>query len=230
MNISNYKSSEDKIGEQYVRYNQNDNIVKPINNVSASLNRGFADVYSENANKQYSLSNEPDIDYVQKTEYLVVSSKDRDAILYPNSSRFVINLQKSYKNVKSIELIQAIIPDQNNVQLEPYLLLKIDEIEGVMDSLDTNISDAFAILQLAPPTITGSFIVVDKRIFENTMRIFKTPKASLQKLTISLTDSDGIGFNFGGTGTISKAFQTTFVLKITMVEKNRNSLNSRATF
>lgn len=229
MNIGNYNSgSEERLGKQYIRYNDNDKNVRPLDNVS--LNKELRNVYSENANKQYSLSYEPDINYSQRVEYLVVSSKDRNPILYPNSSHFVINLPKSYKNVKIVELIQAIIPDQNSVQMEPYLLLKIDEVESVMESLDTNISDAFAILQMASPTVAGSFIQIDKRIFEHTGRIFKTPKASLQKLTINLTDSDGIGFNFGGTGGILKAYQTTFVFKITMIEKNRESLNNRAAF
>ena len=175
---------------------------------------------------------EPDVVYEKTEHYLTVSSRDRDLLTYPNVNKYVINFPKEFKNISTIELIQAIIPDANNVTQEPYILLKIDEIEDVMVSTDRHISDAFAILQLSVPTTTGGFIQIDKRIHENVVKYYKAPKASLSKMSISLIDYIGTPFDFGidATNLPTKALQNTFVFKIVCLEKQRAQLNHRNVF
>jgi hypothetical protein len=192
----------------------------------------FQNVYTPQFNEQYSVKQEKDIRYEEVYYYLAVSSKDRNTTDYPDVNKYTINLPKEYKNISSIELIQAIIPDQNQVTKEPYLLLKIDELEDVMASTDRNISDAFAILQLAPPTTSPhGFIQIDKRIHENTVKYYRIPKASLTRMTISITDYLGALFDFGNDSTpIDKKLQNTFVFKITCLEKTRSELNHRNVF
>lgn len=180
--------------------------------------------------QQFSTHQEPDIEYEQVDHYLTVSSKNRDSTQYPSVSDYVVNFQHDFKNIHSIELIQAIIPDKNDVIDEPYLLLKIEELEDVMVSLDRHISDAFAILQVCPPTSSGGFIQIDKRIHENVVKCFKTPKSTLSRMTIKISDCDGNIFDFGGSGSISKEFQNTFVFKIVCLEKKRSSLGHRNVF
>lgn len=189
----------------------------------------YATAHSLQNNAQLSTSNEPNVTYEEVEHYLCISSRDRDVSLYPETNNYVVHLQSEFKNISSIELVQAIIPDKNSVTSEPYLLLKIQELEDVMVSSDRNISDSFAILQLCPPTTTGGFIQIDKRIHENTIKNFKTPKASLKKMTVSITDYVGAPFNFGtdSPNPPTKALQNTFVFKITCMEKRRESLNHR---
>lgn len=224
--------------EQYNRYNNQNSILESnvfenrngnVGSTNTNLNysQDYTKAYSKDYNNQLSVSQEENIQYETKCNYLVITSKDRDLVNYPKSNSYVINLDTEYKNISSVALVQAIIPDKNNVTNEPYLLLKINELENVMESNDRNISDAFAIIQLTPPTSAGTFIQNDSRIHESTVLHYKTHKASLSKVTITITDSDGVPFEFGGDGTTNKANQNMFVFKIVTVEKSRKVLQNR---
>lgn len=191
----------------------------------------YNNAYNPEFNKQLSRSAEPDIEYEETYHYLAVSSRDRDASVYPNVNNYVVNFQKEFKNISSIELVQAIIPDKNSVTEEPYILLKISELEDVMFSNDRNISDAFAILQPASPVTTDGFIQIDRRIHENTVKYYKTPKANLSKMTITLTNYAGVPFDFGTDVTPpQKELQNTFIFKIVCLDKRRGELGQRNVF
>jgi hypothetical protein len=215
-----------RLGEHYNRYSEN---VFSESNQNQFNSQNYDLVYKNESNTQYSISQEPDLQYEKKVHYLTISSKDRNITAYPNVNQYSIKFPNEFKNIHSIELIQAIIPDQNDVQDEPYLLLQIDEIQDVMVSNDKNISNSFAILQLAAPTRSGTFIQIDRRIHEYTVKYYDTPKAYLSKMSITILDSEGNPFNFG-TDTPSppnKIFQNTFIFKIVTLEKQRRVLNHR---
>ncbi len=178
-----------------------------------------------------SLIHEQNIKYYQVEHYLTVSSKERNVSLYPSVSHYSLELQKEFKNIYSIELIQGIIPDKptGTVATEPYLLLKIDEIDDVMSSNDTNIAQSFAILSLCRPITDDGFIHIDKKIHENTVKYYQTPKSSLSRMTVSITKEDGTLFDFGtdSPSPPNKDFQNTFIFKIVTLEKERSVLNQR---
>lgn len=212
-------------GEKYQRYSQPSFTESNSNQFQQNT---YDSVYTKNSNEQLSTQVEPNVEYETTEFYLTLSSRDRDTTLYPNVNSYAIAFPNEFRNISSIELVQAIIPDQNSASSEPYLLLKIAEIEDVMISNDRNISDAFAILQPSSPTTTGGFMQLDKRIHENTVKHFKVPKASLAKITLTITDINGALFNFGtDTNPPQKALQNTFVFKIICMEKKRNQLNHR---
>lgn len=212
-----------RLGQQPGNYNKND----------WSTNN-YNDVYSDSYNTKYSLSNESNVEYEENTHYLSISSKDRDRTIYPSVSNYIIELPNEFKNIYSVELIQAIIPAKNNADEEPYLLLNISEINDVVLSNDKNISDSFAILQPNNPIKAGGFMQIDKRIHENTVKYYKTPKANLSKMTVKILDSLGEVFNFGTDtvypNTIDKTLQNTFIFKIITLEKRRKELNHRNIF
>lgn len=219
-------SNSNRLGEHYNRYSENIFLESNRNQFS---NQNYDLVYTKDSNSQYSVSQEPDLQYEKKVHYLSISSKDRDVVAYPNVNHYSVKFPNEFKNIHSIELVQAIIPDQNDVQDEPYLLLKIDEIQDVMVSNDKNISNSFAILQLAAPPKANTFIQIDRRIHEYTVKCYDTPKAYLSKMTITILNSSGIPFDFG-TDTPSppnKTYQNTFIFKIVTLEKRRNVLNHR---
>ena len=219
---------ENRLGANYERYNPSP--VQEFNNLSLSKHH-YQSAFSVDNNAQLSVAQEPSIEYAKVEYFLKVSSSDRDATVHPSGSSFSIDLPKEYKNVYSIELIQAIIPDQNNVTQEPYLVLHIDETESTMAAIDKNTADAFAILMLsAPPLVPGSFISIDARIHENTILYYTTPKARLSRMTVTITDADGDVFEFGGDGTTAKAYQSTFFFKIVQLERNTSKLNLRNVF
>lgn len=185
-------------------------------------------VYSSNFNEKFSITEEQNIEYEEKIFYVSVSSKNRTLSANPYVNNYVVHFPTEFKNIYSIELIQAIIPAKNSVEAEPYLLLDIDEIEDVMISSDLHMSKSFAVLQLSPPVTLGGFIQIDKRIHENTILHFTTPKASLSKMTISIKDCDGNLFDFGvNSNTLNKSMQNTFVFKIVVGQKKRAQLNQR---
>lgn len=198
-------------------------------NTDSYGHQSYPVAHSAESNTQLSVSHEPNIEYEQQIHYLVVSSKDRNTTLYPNVNRYVIHLPREYRNIHSIELIQAIIPDKQQVTDEPYLLLKIDEIEDLMASNDRGISDAFAVLQIAPPTTTGGFIHIDKRIHENVIKYYHTPKSSLSKMSITITDQDSNVFDFGADtpNPPNKSLQNLFVFKVVCLEKKRSTIQQR---
>lgn len=171
---------------------------------------------------------DPDVEYEKNIHYLVISSKDRNLEVYPSVSNYKIELPETYYDIKSIDLIQSIIPDKNSVTLEPYLLLKIDEIDDVMNASNTNIAKSFAMLQMTSPVVSGGFINIDKKIHEQVLKIYKTPKASLSTMTISIRDCDGNIFSFGtGGNTLEKNCQNTLVFRIVTIDKDRSKLNTK---
>jgi hypothetical protein len=191
----------------------------------------FNQAFNAENNKKLSLDYEPNIEYEETVSYLVVSSKDRDVSQHPNVNHYMIDFPREFKNIKSIELIQAILPDQNDIKLEPYILLKIEELEDVMVSNDRNVSDAFAIIQISCPAIDGGFINMDTKIHEKTVKYFKTPKASLSRMTVRVTDYAGALFDFGSaTPGFSKEYQNTFVFKVITLDRKRVSLAHRSVF
>jgi hypothetical protein len=222
--MSNIQNEFNRLGDHYNRYTRPS--IDESNKFNYTTN-DYKSAFSNNFNEQLSVSQEPDIKYKRRDNYLVVSSADRDTSIYPSASNFVINLDQEYKNIESIELIQAIVPDQNSVTAEPYLLLKVKEFDHTMESNNKQIYDSFAILQICSPTVPGSFLQIDKRIFENVTLNYRTPKANLSKLTISITDATGNIFDFGGSGTTTKAYQNLFVFKITTLDTERTQLNAR---
>jgi hypothetical protein len=178
---------------------------------------------------QHSVNQEPNITYQEVVKYITISSLERDTTVFPNPGKFTVTLAQELRNITSIELIQAIIPNVNSVTNEPYLLLKIDELEDVMISNDRNISDAFALIQLAQPV--GGFIHTDKRTYENTTKTFLTPKANLSKLSIQFTNLFGNVFDFKGASAVGdKSIQVTMVFKVVTLEKQREVLNFRSVY
>ncbi len=158
--------------------------------------------------------------YVTKKHFLVVSSKDRDVTKYPSSSNFVIGLNNPFKSIYKIELLHATLPDKNSISSEPYLVLNIDELtSNTISSNDTVIEKSFAILYPVIPVTSGSFMQLDSKVFEHTgVEYTITPKASLSKISIKITDNDGNIFSFGGDNTLTKDYQCTFIFQITTLE------------
>ena len=216
-----------RLGQHYQRYNT---LNTDESNKYQFTSNDYTNVFSNNTNQQLSIQQEPNAVYDKNEHYLIVSSEDRDVSAYPSSSNFVLNLDKEYRNITCIELIQAIVPDKNNITSEPYLLLKINELENTMDSCNKQISESFAILQICNPTVTGSFLQMDKRIYENVILNYQIPKANLAKLSIKITDSQGNIFEFGGSGTTTKDYQCLFVFRITTLDTSRKSLNNRTVY
>jgi hypothetical protein len=165
--------------------------------------------------------NELNTKYNTRVEYLHVSSSDRDLTMYPDVNHYAVDLYKTFKNISSIELIQATIP--NVTTDDPYVILKISEIDPTVFSLNSYVDGAFAIIPFI--ATTGKWVNLNCNN-ELIQKIFVTPKSTLDRMTIDLYAKNGSLFSFGSSGLIDNDF----VFKITTIEKDRSDINFHSVY
>lgn len=223
--------NSDNLGKHYQRYTENP---WTTSNYDSFENHNTSQVYSKQANEQKSLTLEPSIKYDFYEYYLIIRSQDRDLQNYPQPQNYRIPLETTFKNIHSIELISGYVPDQNNADQEPYILLDIPELrDNPMECINKSVANSFAILQMSPPVKDNYFIWIDKRTHENTIKYYRNPKARLDTITIQLKNTEGQLFSFGDdtAGTPpNKSLQNMFTFKIITKEKSHDTLNYRAVF
>lgn len=160
--------------------------------------------------------------WASRHQYLFISSAERDRSTNPTTAAFTINLPQRYENIASIQLLGGTVPALDNIDADPYLLLKVPEIENI----STNSVRATAILQLAPHVSAG-FYNVDKSCCDSSTVTFVQPKRSLDRLSIRITHPDGTTVNFGtenANDPIDYTIQTTLIFRITTLERSRDQI------
>jgi hypothetical protein len=136
---------------------------------------------------------------------VIVSSRDRDRSVYPNTNYFVTNINsgdtnsvipETFKNIQSIELVQALIPQSilSGTTGAPYLTLEIPELGNTIVGTNNNLSRAFG--YLSPQDVFGTTHLSTK-FYHKCKRVFKPERASMGKLTIAFKRPDGSLFDFG---------------------------------
>jgi hypothetical protein len=119
----------------------------------------------------------------------------------PNS-----NLLKSYKNVKSIELISAFFHSGDVTSSVMYM--HIDELEGVIDSTVVGGQRSFAKLLFDTTTaINTNYRSAQIDYGMNSLLEFETKGKRLDKLTISFKNSTGTVLTFDNTNLVSLTFK-----------------------
>lgn len=125
------------------------------NSISDSLNK---------ISKDYITNNQPI--YLEKEHFISVNSIDRDwtttsetrynfKVNFDGDSQYGATISTAYKNVISVELINVyipqdpiIVPFDNRLYLDalhyPYLLLEIDELDGVFRGSNTALENSFS--------------------------------------------------------------------------------------
>ena len=162
-----------------------------------------------------------------KSDYLTLNSADRNRAKWPSTSNFCIKLiddepgqpngvvGKRYRNIQSVKLLSAVVPNTNDVMDEPYLLLQINEVEGMYDAASRASQNAFTKLYFKPSP--GKFLRLDRGVGDPLTRVYwPTPKATIDRFTMSVRTYDGEVFDFGTDDgdDIDPALQTTFTLEI----------------
>ena len=185
--------------------------------------------------------------------YIVVNSNDRNITKFPKPNEFIIDfapaasapgelppsgyIDRVFNNIKSCELLSAVILDTSNVSGSsdyggvsfPYLLLQFDELQNNYFGTNINLSKSFAIL--TDYTIRGRYkyysIVGD--LSDNTVSRVYNPRINLTRLTTRLLLPNGTPFNFGDAN-VNNTSNTciTFGLRVTTIQKNLSTkfLNS----
>lgn len=205
---------------------------------SGSLNKAI-----RQSDQQLSLNIEPTINYTQYDSYINISSSNRDNVSYPLHYNYRIAFDTPYKNIKKIELISAIFPNQassssgSTILNEPFLIVDIDQLNYIDFPINNSTLSfkGFAILPLKAPNVgtggTGGFIQPDLGCIYHTSRVFKTPLASLTSMTVKIRDHTGNLYDFNQpNGSTNVAYQNHLVFKITTEEKDMSVINQRNIF
>jgi hypothetical protein len=134
--------------------------------------------------------------------YLSIDSSDRDREKYPNPFRYTINMVgtsdtknvtgRRYKNVHSIELMSAILPNIDEIRNQMYIVLEIEELEDVgYDSSNPVVQRAFSKIVLCQCAMNG-FLTLDGDNSRPLYRVFfPSPRASIDRLTICIKTPTG---------------------------------------
>jgi hypothetical protein len=123
----------------------------------------------------------PEMPQIPIPRYLTISSKERNALLYPSPSNFSVQLMD---NINSIECLDVVLP-KDCVKNEPFLWLCVQEIPNQLN-IGNVPEGAFA--RLKPIHTQDNFVSMRAHIIDNTYLDKKT-------LTLSICDSDCILLN-----------------------------------
>lgn len=149
--------------------------------------------------------------YQFRTYYVNIDSNDRNRTMWPDSGNFEVkfdagngfvgaNVPRAFKNVYSVEVVDAVYPNVNSVANNMYLLLCCPELSdgvGVMNS--TNNGTNKIIAKLLPGNILGNFVQTLYNDPEITKVVFTTEGKRIDKLTIEFRTNSGALFQFCGT-------------------------------
>ncbi len=171
-----------------------------------------------------------------KENAIIIDSRNRDRTLFPDTNRFVVkfdnnqdgNIPQNYRNIESIHLIQAILPQTvlNGTTGVPYITLEIDEIRDTVQGTNTTLRNAFAFL--SPQDVYGNNYLSCK-FYRPAVRTFNAPLGSLNKFTIELRHPDGSLYNFGDDNPdgspVNEKVQTMFYFVINTIEAKHNPIS-----
>lgn len=134
--------------------------------------------------------------------FLSIDSSDRDRSKYPNPFKYTIYMVGSsdqqnvtghrYKNIHSVELISAILPNVEEITNELYIILQIDELRDVgFNSSNQNLQQAYAKLVMHHH-LNDNFLLLDADNSRPLKRIYyPSLKGSLDRLTITIKKPNG---------------------------------------
>jgi hypothetical protein len=197
----------------------------------------FSSLNTHNRNSHFK-NNDTIENYQYRTYYVNIDSTDRNRALWPDSGNFEVRFQPSgdyqgatvnraFKNVYSVELIDAIYPNIVGVSQNMYFLLCIPELtDGIGIYESTNNTTTKTLSKLVPSTVLGNFIQTIFQQPEVTRITFPTEGKRIDKLTIEMRTNTGSLFQFCGTngsndnGAIPNPLvQTSFTLRIVVRDK-----------
>lgn len=170
-------------------------------------------------------------DRIQYREYYItIDSTDRNRSLWPDSGSFQVKMQpednysgatinRAFKNVRSIEVMNVIYPNVNNVTDQMYLYLCFPEVDGVFES--TNYIGNKALAKLIPSTLVGNYISIHFDKGERPKRYYPFHGVRIDKLTIQFRKNNGEIFVFGPDNgqNPNPLLQTSITLRIIVRDK-----------
>lgn len=156
---------------------------------------------------------------ILKANYVMINGYDRDWVTFPKRFHFSINIHnmaKTYKNIREISFNRLILPmeiiakdyftNQTNIKNKfvnpfglsfPYIMLNIDEINDVYDSISQSNRKCFThfVYEHEYTSPNGRGYVILRPIQHERKIFFPANLGSLQRLTISISRPNGTLYN-----------------------------------
>lgn len=191
-----------------------------------------------NDSEKKAVSNMMSPEKIYREYYVVIDSKDRDTTKFstpneyqipfaPSNSATTGYIDSGFQNVVSVELIEALLIDSSsetnasdNGSTYPYLLLEVEELGGMFNGTNNQISQSFAMLKKYE-TQNGYkyYDLMGGTVHERIIRIFN-PQMSLNKMTIRVKKPNGTIFNFGDANNSNTNTVNYFVFKVKTCQKH----------
>ena len=197
----------------------------------------YKQVQNISRNQDQFVQKRPNKHKYYKEYYVNIDSRDRDRTLYPASNNFVVKFSSTasdsetnacikldLRNIYSVELVHAILPNGSSVTTNERLLyLDIEELgSGTIYGTNKNATNSTFIL--IPEYTHGASSAYSVSKYQlKTKRIFdKKLLDRLPKMTLRFLKTDGTLINFGTDATPptdpTETVQVNVMLKITTVE------------
>lgn len=184
--------------------------------------------FPSGSDEKHSTMVEPETMYEERIYYVCINSSDRNVTSYPKVNEYKIDFEDTFKNVTSIEIVNATVANKASVLSNPYLVVRVEGLNHLNFS-NNNINKGFALLYLK--NTTGAHVQPELGVLQRNTRVFRTPLATLNSLRVSIVTPDGVLFDFGeADGNIATEFQNSFVFKIVTTEISRKPLQQRNLF
>ena len=162
-----------------------------------------------------------------KTTCIVIDSRDRNTTQYPNTNNFAFHffpsdtfvgaaLYEQYHNIKSIRLVECLVPDFDTTSI-PYLTLVIPELDKCLSGTNDTLKKAFTVL--LPDREFSGILHCRTDGMPFCKKEYFPPKSSFSKFTLTFFNPDGTLHTFG-TGEVTLIFEIeTVVYDINAVMK-----------
>jgi len=181
------------------------------------------------------------VETVLDSRCVAIDSRDRNRDQFPNSNRFQVQVNPSntfvgaalytnFKNIQSIRLVQAILPDFTGNHA--YIVLVIPELQDTLVGTNDILKKSFAML--FPDQVNGDFVNCRVNDMCYCAKTFVPALANIRTLTLEFYAPDGTLVDFGTDSSLPTApistVQNMIVIEITTVNSNRKVLEAMPIF
>lgn len=162
---------------------------------------------------------------VQRKQYILLSSYNRDPVLYPTPTSFSINLQTPINDVASVRVIECTVPNAAPYTTDPVLGIRVNDVGNV--SLSSGVVTAIA-------TLEATQVSTSVRLTNATLNNIQTPYLetnSLQRITrwnVAIVDANGDAV-VGPTQTapLNKTTQVSVLLEVVTIQPTLEQSHTR---
>jgi len=126
-----------------------------------------------------------------------VNSADRNTTVYPSPSSYQVSLPARYRNIWEARLVNIDIPEFTTPRRNVFIKIdNLNQVDGTSDSSGVN----FCFAKIPLSHSYSNVFYVDSMTCNIPPNVLQNPIATMDKLTISITDSRGNIISIPNTG------------------------------